>query len=349
MPIYGVSDRDSVDPRFKNIGKLRKGSPKNGGRMGKDLTYFRFTSLIPGAVKAFYDANGKEPKRLTIALPYRTMEENFMTARELYGQNGLCKERCDGINIVDWIDGDRHYHGQQPCTKEHLDTANRCPGCPLKQVGRLSVILPELWHAGYIGLVTVETHGWNDIANISGKLVGCEPLTGKRFKLWREDNKVGAPINGKRAAVTKSLVKIELDDAYLIAQLEASYQRTMADVVRIAIPETVDDEPPIEGDPYLNGQVEGDGFLEGETPAVVATEPEPPAPPSEPIAYIPMPEGTTNVDKLIKNALDKLAVLGYENPGQVCSTLANYDKAWRAVELPDLWQALQDAKQTEVA
>lgn len=226
MPILGVSTRDDVDPRFRSLGKLKKGAPKREGL--RDLEYFRFAPRDNDAalLKAFADAYDEEPTSLQpIYLPHATMEENFSSWRELYGQNGLCKVRCNGSEWVDWIDGNAHRHGLKPCDKEFKDTANRCPDCPLKPVGRLEIILPELWYAGYIGLVTVETHSWNDIATIAGKLVQWEPLQGRPFILWREDTRIGVPIKDKRAAVEKSLIKLELTDERLIEMLEQSQKR----------------------------------------------------------------------------------------------------------------------------
>ena len=238
MPIHGVSTRESLDPRFKSLGKLRKGGPKRSGQFGADLDHFRFTSEDPAVVQAFYQAYGEKPSELVVFMPYDQMERNFSSWRELYGQNGLVKIRCDGENWVDWLDGPRHCHGYLPCPETFLDPDNRCPDCPLKPVGRLEVIVPELWKAGYIGLVTVETHSWNDIAHLAGKLAQYEPLRGKPFTLWREMTTIGAPNEktGKRMAVTKPLVCIELTNERLVEELEAAQRRSLAQVQALALP-----------------------------------------------------------------------------------------------------------------
>jgi len=226
MPIIGVSTREDVGSRFKSLGKLKKGAPKGEGL--RDLEYFRFDPRDNDAalLKVFAEAYGEEPTSLEpVYLPHRTMDENFSSWRELYGQNGLCKVRCNGSEWVDWIEGNAHRHGLHPCDKPYKDTANRCPECPLKPVGRLEIILPKLWYAGYIGLVTLETHSWNDIATIAGKLVQWEPLQGRPFVLWREDTRIGVPIKDRRSAVEKSLIKLELTDERLIEMLESSQKR----------------------------------------------------------------------------------------------------------------------------
>lgn len=229
MPIKGF-EREDLDPRFNSLGKLKKGAPKTEGL--HDLEWFRFCPKDNNAslLKTFEGAYGPEPTRLEIYLPRPTMEENFTYWRELYGQNELCKVRCNGSDWVDWIEGNAHRHGLKPCDKPYKDTANRCPDCPLKPVGRLEIILPEMWNAGYIGLITIETHSWNDIATIAGKLVQWEPLQGRPFTLWREDTRIGVPIKGKRARVEKSLIKIELTDERLKLLFEQSKQAARAQI-----------------------------------------------------------------------------------------------------------------------
>jgi hypothetical protein len=245
MPIIGVSRREDADPRFKSLGKLKKGAPKSS--RPQDLDYFRFDAPNADVLQAFIAAYGNEPDRLEIYLPYATMEENFTSWREAYGQNGLCKIRCDGDYWTDWIEGARHYHGHKQCVFDCKDTENKCPGCALKPVGRLTIILPQLWHAGYIGLVTLETHSWNDIATIAGKLVQWEPLQGKAFVIWREDTRIGAPINGKRAAIEKSLIKIERTDEELLLDFQAARRTARAALVDV-IPEDATDEEEFDGE-----------------------------------------------------------------------------------------------------
>jgi hypothetical protein len=337
MPIYGVSDRESVEPRFRNIGKLRKGSPKqSNGQVGKDLTYFRFTSNNPAVVKAFTAAYGEEPRELAVFLPYNEMERNFSSWRELYGGNGLVKVRCDGENHVDWIDGAQHHHGRRPCTKEFKDTANRCQGCPLVPVGRLSVILPELWKAGHIGLVTMETHSWNDIPEISGKLVQYEPLAGKPFTLWREEKKVGAPNKktNKRMAVTKSLVFIELTEEHLVLTFEATKRIARAEVMP-ALPDSIPEDaiPWDETEPeYLEPEPDAPPPLaEIQTPA---PEPQVVAPPPA------MPEGWAINDDHFPEAV---TLLGFPHVGAVkFALLQTVGNDWKGAKPAEAWSQLID-------
>lgn len=246
MPIKGLSDRDSVDPRFKEIGRLRKGGEKKGNRPGEDLEYFRFVpnNNRQDVSDAFREAYGEAPTHLEVYFPFDRMERVFSSYREAYGQNRLCKLRCDGENWIDWIEGDRHHHSAQgrPCDLDCKDVENKCPKCPCGYYGRLSVILPELWFAGKIGLVTVLTTSINDIAALSAKLVQWEPLTKKPFTLWRAPERIGVPIQGKRAAVEKSLLHLELKEEQLIAAfLEAQEQERPMLTQGAEWPEPADD------------------------------------------------------------------------------------------------------------
>jgi hypothetical protein len=220
MPIEGLSTRDVIQPRFRTLGKLRKGGEKTGNRPGRDLDYFRF---VPDNGRAdiraaFVSAYGEKPERLEIYFPFPTMEENFRSWREDYGANHLCKLRCDGARWHDWIQGDRHYHDEEgrECELKYRDTPNRCPQCPLGYYGYLDVILPLMWENGQIGLVTILTTSINDIARLSAKLVQWEPLNNKPFLVWREIKTIGIPINGKRVAKDVSLIHLELTEEQMV-------------------------------------------------------------------------------------------------------------------------------------
>jgi len=213
MAIYGVTNREALEARFKVIGKLRKGGPKQNGQFGKDLEWFRFTSDKDDVVKAFRQAYGEEPASMEVYFPYPSLEAVFPTFRETYGQNHLLKEQCDGMHIIQWQDGYRMASGRRLCEKECKNTESRppCPDCPLKPIGRLSVILLPLLQAGIVGTVTIETHGWHDILGIANQLVQYEPLTGRAFRVYREEATIGAPNKktNKRMAITKWMVRIE--------------------------------------------------------------------------------------------------------------------------------------------
>lgn len=230
MPIFGVTDRGSLEARFKEVGKLRKGGPKTSeGHFGKDLEWFRFTSDRENVVTAFRQAYGDQPASMEVLFPYQTIEAVFPTFRELYGQNRLLKEQCDGFNIVQWQNGPYMERGSKLCEKpcKNVETRPPCRDCPLKPIGRLSVILLPLLRAGIVGTVTVETHAWNDIFHINNQLAKYEPLTGRTFRIYREENTIGAPNKStqKRMAVDKWLVKIEPTQETAMLLIQDSQRR----------------------------------------------------------------------------------------------------------------------------
>lgn len=211
--IYGVTNREALDTRLICGGKLRKGAEKRPNAPGADLEYFRFTSDNAELVKAFHEIYGPKPDELEVYFPYPNYEDVFHSARELYGQNHLLKEQCDGMRITQRQSGHRMQRGQWLCEKKCKDVQSRppCPDCPLKQIGRLSVVLTPLLYAGFPVTITLETHSWNDLHHIASQLAKHEPLTGRAFRVYRQETRIGRPDkqNNKRAATDKWLVRIE--------------------------------------------------------------------------------------------------------------------------------------------
>jgi len=222
MAIKGLTD--NVLPRFPQLGRLRKGGAKqtkNGKEIyGKDLTYFRFTSERPEIVKAFHDAYGEQPAALHVYLPYARLADNFEAWKELWVKGGM-RHRCDGETCVDWLGPDgKYYHDPIPCPG----------GCD--EVGRLTVILPELMRAGYVGYVTLQTGSINDIQSITASLLAVAEarqdnplgLRGIEFILRRHPEMVSTPGWGddkaSRQRVEKWLVSIEPTTSWVEMQLQ---------------------------------------------------------------------------------------------------------------------------------
>lgn len=270
MPIRGLSTREDAKPSFPNIGKLRKGGPKRQNRPGVDLDHFRFTSDDPDIVAAFTAAYGEKPATLPIFLLHETMEDCFSSWREEYGQNRLCRLRCDGQFWTKWVDESTVHTGERECDRQCRDTEQHCPDCPAAYVGRLEVILRELWEAAFIGVVTMETHSINDIGDISSVLVQNEPLGGKEFLLKRVERRIGVPNKKtkKRMAVTKWLVSLELTRDWVLRELDAAKYRRIAELngeLSAALPATT--EPAVEEAEFAAAVIEEGETAEGtETP-----------------------------------------------------------------------------------
>lgn len=222
MPIKNLTD--NVLPAFPRLGKLRKGSPQENGHFGKEQSFWRFASERTDVTAAFTAAYGAQPVSLTVYLPYAQVEDNFATWREEWTAGGLV-HRCDGETMTIW----RTPTGTYDRTPKACPNRGQAkPAC--KPVGRLTIIIPELIQAGFVGYVTMETHSLNDLLSIQATLLAVAEargnalgLRGVPFVLRRVPEMISTPTeDGKRARRQKYLVKLEPLADWVALQLEAS-------------------------------------------------------------------------------------------------------------------------------
>jgi len=227
MPIKGLTTGQQA--AFPEIGQLRKGAPKPDDRhIGKDLTYFRFTSDIPEVEAAFNEAYDGEPRLINIFLPFATTDENMEAWQEEYVASGL-KHRCDGEHVVLMQDKNGNY--VMPTPNDPI----RCPGS-CKPVGRLKVIVPELRRLAFVTVLTTSIH---DIRNLTAQLRALESLRGDLrgipLQLRRRPKKISTPAgNGKRARREKWLLSVEAAPQWVELQLAAQQAQATP---QIAAPE----------------------------------------------------------------------------------------------------------------
>lgn len=272
--IKGITDRGASFPR---IGELRKGAEKTGNAPGKDLEYFRFTSDDAGAVKAFEDAYGKEPRTIRCYLPYKDVEANFGTFMEEWLAGGLVR-RCDGENIQ--IERSAKGYNKEPhaCKKEQPG------GCKCKQVGRLIVIVPELRRFAYVVALTTSIH---DIIELHGNLTAAMEIRGDLrgipFILSRRPREISMPDkDGKRVRREKWLLSIEPAPAWVQAQIEQLPQF---------------EEPALLPAPDEDGVIEGTAKPEPQKPT---TPPQPSKAPQAPAT----PAAPATLADIVKQAQD---------------------------------------------
>ncbi len=233
---------------WPRIGKLRKGGPKrkktaaNGETyevFGEDLKWFRFVTERQDVAEAFRAAYGAEPPEFEVYLPYTSVDANFRYGRAYYRAGGLEFE-CDGENMILWRGDDGKMHAEpKPCPycSGQVERTRKDPGC--QQYGILTVFMPKLLEAGYVGPVEIETHSWNDMRSILASLQqtmdmrGGNPmgLRGILFHVYRVPEKVSTPMaednRKKRARREKWLVKIEPAAIWVRAQLQAAYEASL--------------------------------------------------------------------------------------------------------------------------
>jgi recombination directionality factor gp3-like protein len=242
--IIGLTDRSAA---FPTIGTLRKGAPKpeTGNKPGADLKHFRFDSEDKSASDLFVEHYGNEPRAIRVFVPFKTTQENFEAWKEEWTASSL-KHRCDGVNCVRWLTPEGRYS----------DKPKPCPG-GCKQVGRLSVIIPELKRAAFVTVLTTSIH---DILQLNANLLALEAargdLRGIPMVLKRSPRKISTPNgnNGDRARREKWLITIEAQPQWVELQLIAQEREALPQVDRLALPEWDGEE---DEDEAAGGQTAG--------------------------------------------------------------------------------------------
>lgn len=249
--IKGLTDID-VTPQLPRIGKLWKGDPKKDGKPGVDTDHFRFTSTMPDVMASFLTHYGTdkvirkvgeekrvervaETKEFRAILPYPTVEENFSTSRDEWG-NGVLKHRCDGEFTS---------HLLLPNGKISREP-HPCPG-GCEEKGYLYLILPFLsrW-----GIVQITTGSNNDIPYIHRGLRAIqdnlsnarnEPntsLAGVPVIVSREMYSTTAPVDGKRIPKIINIIVVTLETEWMVATA-----RALTDTRRVAQPQLTMSQP----------------------------------------------------------------------------------------------------------
>lgn len=237
----------AVEPRLHEIGRVFKGSPKQGKEkngktyqvMGKDLDYFRFEPAesckllpSPNSSGSLYDyltsawaGLGHEPKTIPVQFLYSDIASNFdHSYNELWAKIGSaerCTRRCDGTTTVLSLDGNKLTRTPIACAASPDD--NECPlGC--KPTGRLKFVVPAL---GYMGLIIMTTHSIYDILELSGNMAFYDgKLAGLPFNLCRSERSVIHDNMGMK----KWLCHLAIDPRFGQAFMSAAPKVAMAEI-----------------------------------------------------------------------------------------------------------------------
>jgi len=232
---------------FPEIGRIRKGAPKEEGAAPKDLDYFR-VDIFPHEEKAIEDFSRHypdEPKEINIRFPFNEINSVWMTALEAYTA-GAMYAQSDGeiyIYLKDGMTGDilvkdgidletgepRPYKEDEPATHYTNSKGEKIP-LHCKPTGRLRVMIAELKRAAFF---TVVTNSWNDIEQITAQLNGLDALSngniqGLPIQLKRRPKMVSTPgANGKRVRREKYLIELEVDPEYTAARFDELKRQVM--------------------------------------------------------------------------------------------------------------------------
>lgn len=304
MPVLGVTDRKSVAQigRFTEIGKLKKGE-RHGSQL-TDLDYFRFMPSpgFEGIERAFAACYGDNPRAIFGYLPFNTVERNWGTWGEKWGDKAGLLHRCNGVYMTRWLDpATKQYVNDRDCT-----TKTPCPfgsegngqdgwsDTPCKLVGRLSLILPQLMEelvtnadeygidVAPLGFVTVETHSTHDLSTLSRELYSLEAEGGANglhympVILRRVYEEVGVSFEGKSGDTVKTKAKkwmlhIATTNDYLLERIAASDKRRQIEAKTGLLPSEAggmdpeDDGSAVEGELVEPAVVSGPAEVEPES------------------------------------------------------------------------------------
>jgi len=233
-------------PSFKEIGRLRKGAPKDQGL--QDLKYFRpdFRPDEAQAYARFVDAYGTTPTRINIRLAFDDIERCWECYFMVYNTAGLMGK----AGIVPGREGWWWIYFRNPKTGE-LSVKDAEPATPFdpklpvysyvarsgknagkdipvfaRPEGRLKVLIPELRLINY---VTLMTHSWYDCARIEEQLIGIQEV-GKRMGmslpmvplvLTRRPENVSIAFDGHKKIEEKWLINIDVRPDWAEAQFLA--------------------------------------------------------------------------------------------------------------------------------
>ncbi len=253
-----------IRPRFSEIGRLYKGSPKRTNASGKeifgeDLDHFRFEpserlrefpAMIKGfgslydELKARYLELGEKPRTVRIRFAHSEPEQNFATDNEVWKQvKGIerCTRRCNG-EFVSLHTTEKGTLSKEPIPCAALEGMNKCP-MSCAPTGRLRFFLPDL---NYPGQVSLTTHSIHDIVEIQGNLEAYSSfdLTKIPFKFCRTEKTISrTDDNGNTFPMKRWLCHLEIDPEFGLLLARSQDNQVKAQLINRELPALKSAEP----------------------------------------------------------------------------------------------------------
>ncbi len=236
--------------RFPEIGRIRKGAPKEKNKPGKDLTYFRIDldTEDPGydeAQRLLFQHYQEEPRALDVFLPFPTVDDNYEAYYEAYLQSGLVfrgeywpdehghrkvlyiDKRRVGLSID--LDVGLMFNPAEPIGSYKTQKGKPKPLIAVS-VGRLRVILPVLKRLASLTVLTGSKH---DISQLDEQLAALEDfgsqLTAIPLLLTRKPKKIKTPSgeDGEPVRREKWLIHIEAHPTWVGQKLIEAQRATL--------------------------------------------------------------------------------------------------------------------------
>lgn len=216
-------------PTTNIIGKIFKGAPKNNGKVGKNLDYFRFVAKGGSAerLQELWDqvyapidpktGSPKEPREITISFPYNNIEWILNEWFCEFGKSGL-KTKCNGSQIVEWRDekNGNVFQTDKPKPCREPNNPKGCSACKASDLLKFKIFEFEV--DGYDGIVELSTTSIHDISYLRDRLTEIQqtlatinlPLRGTPLVLFRETRTITKTINGQSSRSEESLLGLKL-------------------------------------------------------------------------------------------------------------------------------------------
>jgi hypothetical protein len=233
MPIRGLTDQQQPGSHgLPEIARLYKGEPKpeDGRRPGRDLDHFRveFQPEYEILRPLFIQLYGDKPTEFEpVFFAGATVDEVFATWKEEWTATAML-HRCDGEYQV------AHYNPQSGyySTAKIECAVTSGEGCACKQIGRMSLLLPELVDAaGILGTVSVSTHSLNDILTVHRYLSTIQrmhgTLAGVPFRFGRSKREMSVPKTAKNGEYTGERMKVKKSLFYIHVTADFTQERLL--------------------------------------------------------------------------------------------------------------------------
>jgi hypothetical protein len=215
---------------------VRKGAAKTDEkRPGKDLEVLRLVGTKPEIQAKINEVfHGDTVPSLHCYLAYADPKTAYWERCEKWAGGGQGRpnkliHRCDGVTMEKWWDASKNDYSfePKPCDK----------GC--KATGWLRLFVPELDDAGVKGDVVVTTTAWNDVNYLFGLMQEIErvakengvPMSHVPLIIRRARRDVSHKQDGRRMAVSKSLLEVVLADRVIAARQAATVDTSTGEVL----------------------------------------------------------------------------------------------------------------------
>ncbi len=178
MPIATIKQQNAL--KWAEIGRIRKGAPKEAKRPGRDLDHFRIDSPDPAVNAAFTAAFGPEPKEFTAILPYANVDDLLIANYERWDGATLLA-RGDGLQVNRWYDPQANAYRSDTLSlgeyNARFGVAN--PEKEWKVKALLFLLVPQAIGDGAAGVLTLVTTSIIDVTTLYGNLGVVERVYGQ--------------------------------------------------------------------------------------------------------------------------------------------------------------------------